>query len=243
MTSSFRRSWLAASHWTPLSKWLAVLAAVASIAALRASLWPLWPRAEPLPQAALARTLQQAGLTATAVPLKEKQAEPHRDHDKAVSQTLAFRFATGEELRLLQGVVRNPLEFDPRTFTIKRKDLFLKNPKQAGPPPQRIGTIAGRPARQTCLVALSPTALGYGVDWSTLGELVNRSAVGRDSVVRRFLGLEANRHYACVLISLRSGGTGPVSPQLWNRLLQTLPQALTPGKATGTAAPAAGFSS
>lgn len=243
MTTSFLRSWRAASRWTPLSKWLAVLAALASIAALRASLWPLWPRAEPLPETRLVRSLQQAGLAATAVPLKEEQAQAHRDHDKAVSQTLAFRFASGEELRLLQGVVRNPLEFDPKIFTIKRKDLFLKNPKLAGPPPQKIGTIAGRPARQTCLVALSPTALGYGVDWKTLGDLVNRSAVGKESAFRRFLGLEANRHYACVLISLRSGGAEPVSPQLWNRLLQTLPQALTPGKATGTADPATGPSS
>jgi hypothetical protein len=169
MTAFIPRSWLAGCRWTPLSVWLAVLAGLASIAATRASLWPLWPRSEPLPEAVLARSLQQAGLGVTAVPLKEEQAKPQRDTDRALSQTLAFRFASGEELRLLRGVARNPLEFEPKTFTLKRKDLFMKDPKLAGPPPQRVGKIAGRPARQTCLVALSPRAMGYGVASSAGG--------------------------------------------------------------------------
>ena len=243
MTAFIPRSWLAGCRWTPLSVWLAVLAGLATIAATRASLWPLWPRAEPLPEAVLARSLQQAGLVVTAVPLKEEQAKPQRDTDRALSQTLAFRFASGEELRLLRGVARNPLEFEPKTFTLKRKDLFMKDPKLAVPPPQRVGKIAGRPARQTCLVALSPRAMGYGVEWTTLGDLVNRSAVGQASALRRLVGLEANREYACVLISLRSGGAGPVSPGLWSRLLQILPEALTPREATGGAAPASAPSS
>ena len=243
MSAFIPRSWLATCRWTPLSIWLAVLAGLATIAATRASLWPLWPRAEPLSGAQLARSLQEAGLVATAVPLKEEQAKPQRNTDRALSQTLAFRFASGEELRLVRGVARNPLEFTPKTFTLKRKDLFLKDSQLAGPPPQNVGKVAGRPARQTCLVALSPRAVGYGVEWSTLGNLVNRSAVGQASAIRRLVGLEANREYACVLITLRSGGAGPVSPVLWSRLLQILPEALTPGEATGRAAPASAPSS
>lgn len=238
MNAPFARAWLAACQWSPLARWFAVLAALASIAAIRASLLPLWPRAEPLPEAGVVRALQLAGLAPTAVPLKEAEAKPQRDHDRALSTTLAFRFLSGEELRLVRGAVRNPLEFDPASFGKTRKDLRLTNGKSADPPPQRIGTIAGRPARQTCLVALSPTALGYGVDWNPLGQLVTSSAAGRASRMRRFLGLEATRQYACVLISLRSGGAGPVSPVLWNRLLEVLPKALLPPATTGTAAPA-----
>lgn len=238
MNAPFARAWLAAGQWTPLARWFAVLAAVASIAAIRASLLPLWPRAESLPEGRIASALKQAGLAATAVPLQEAEAKPQRNHDKALSPTLAFRFRTGEELRLVRGAVRNPLDFDPNTFSKQRKDLRLSKGKPAGPPPQRIGTIAGRPARQTCLVALSPTARGYEVEWSPLGKLVTRSSAGQANTVRRLLGLEPSRDYSCVLISLRSGGAGPVSPELWNRLLAILPAALTPPAATGTAAPA-----
>lgn len=238
MNSPFIRQWLSGCRWTPLAVWLAVLASVASLAAIRASLLPLWPRAEPLPAAGLASSLKQAGLAATALPLKDAQGKPERNHDRALSQTLAFRFNSGEELRLVRGVVRNPLEFEPDTITKGRKDLRLASGKPAGPPPQRIGTIAGRPARQTCLVALSPQALGYGVEWEPLGELVNRSASGRISMMRRLVGLEASRNYACVLISLRSGTTAPVNPALWSRLLQVLPEALTPPPASDAAAPA-----
>lgn len=242
MTTPFIRQWLSGCRWTPLAVWLAILSSVASLAAIRASLLPLWPRAEPLPAARLARSLKQAGLAATALPLQDAQGKPERNHDRALSQTLVFRFSSGEELRLLRGVVRNPLEFKPDTFTKRRKDLHLTNGKTAGPPPQRIGTIAGRPARQTCLVALSPQARGYGVDWEPLGELVNRSASGRIGMVRRLAGLEASRNYACVLISLRSGTTAPVNPAVWSRLLQLLPEALTPPPASGAAAPASATS-
>lgn len=232
------RTWLASCRWTPLGRWLAVLAAFTSVAGIRASLFPLWPRSEPLDGARLSRALKEAGLGATPLRLKDPQFQASRDHDKALSPTLAFRWATGEELRLVRGVVRNPLEFDPNTFSKSRKDLRLNNGKLAGPPPQRIGTVDGRSARQTCLVALSPMAQGYGVEWQTLGNLVNRTAAGRASAVRRLVGLEPNRTYACVLISLRSGGAAPVSPELWNRLLEVLPAALTPTTASGAAAPA-----
>lgn len=242
MNAPFIRQWLSSCRWTPLAVWLAVLASVASLAAIRASLLPLWPRAEPLPAARVASSLKQAGLAATAVPLKDPQGKPERNHDRALSQTLVFRFSSGEDLRLVRGVVRNPLEFKPETFTKRRKDLLLANGKPAGPPPQTIGTIAGRPARQTCLVALSPQALGYGVKWEPLGELVKRSASGRTSMMRRLVGLEASRTYACVLITLRNDSTAPVNPALWSRLLQVLPEALTPSSASGAAAPASATS-
>lgn len=238
MNAAFMRHWLSTCRWTPLAIWLAVLASIASLAAIRASLLPLWPSAEPLPGPRLARSLKQSGLAATPLPLQDPEGKPERNHDRALSQTLLFRFSNGDELRLLRGVVRNPLEFEPDTLTKRRKDLILTKSKLAGPPPQRIGTIAGRPARQTCLVALSPQATGYGVDWKTLGNLVTRSTSDRTSLLRRLVGLEANREYGCVLISLRSGTAAAVDPALWSRLLQVLPEALTPPSTSGVAAPA-----
>jgi hypothetical protein len=40
--------------------------------------------------------------------------------------------------------------------------------------------------------------------------------------------LQENRNYSCVLISLRSGSSRPVSVDRWNRLLQVAPGALLP---------------
>lgn len=239
MNSTAFRSWVSASRFTPLARWLAFLAALATLAALQAVVFPRWPRAKPLPQQHLLASVQRADSQAKPLTLPEKERQASRSHDLAVSETLAFRFGDGEELRVLRGTSRERAKFAIDTFTAKRPELKLRNSTLSGPPARTSGVIQGRPALQTCLVALSPVAQGFGVDAAQLAPLVDQAAQGREAALRRILGLQDNRDYSCVLISLRSGNAGPVSLTRWNQLVQVLPAALLP-QASTKAAPANG---
>lgn len=235
MNSPALRSWLAACRMTPLARWLAFLAAVATLAALQAALFPRWPKAEPLPQQRLLTSLEgtESEISPLALPSKERQAS--RTQNVALSETMAFRFADGEELRMLRGVARERGSFTLKTFTTHRPELILKGGSLDGSPPRMDGRIQGRPARQTCVVALSPKAQGFGVNESQLTTLVDRAAQGKAAAMRRILGLQENRNYSCVVISLRSGSSRPVSVDRWNRLLEVVPDALLPQASTEAA--------
>jgi hypothetical protein len=228
MNSTALRSWLAACRITPLARWMAFLAAVATLAAAQAALFPRWPKAQPLPQQRLLAAVEgtEAAISRLTLPNGERQAS--RNQNVALSETMAFRFADGEELRVLRGVARERSSFTLQTFTAKRPELNLQAGSPQGSPPRVDGRLQGRPARQTCVVALSPTAQGFGVNEAQLAPLVDRAAQGKAAALRRIIGLQENRNYSCVLISLRSGSSRPVSVDRWNRLLQVAPGALLP---------------
>jgi hypothetical protein len=226
-----------ASRMTPLGRWLAVLASLATLAALQASLFPRWPRARPLPQQKLLASVQLVDPKASQVSLPAKERQPSRTHDLAISEAMAIRFSNGEELRLLRGVARERKKLEIQSFTATRPELKLLRSTLGGPPPRAAGTIQQRPALQTCLVAANPKALGFGVNETQLTTLVDQASRGREAEIRRILGLQANRDYSCVLISLRSASAAPVSMARWNQLLTILPGALLP-QASKEAAPA-----
>jgi hypothetical protein len=228
MNSSTLRSWVAACRMTPLAKWLAFLAAVATVAGVQAALFPRWPKAQPLPQQRLLASFENTDSEISSMTLPTKERQASRSQNVARSETLAFRFADGEELRMLRGVARERGSFTLKTFTTNRPELNLKGGSLDGSPPRMEGRIQGRPARQTCVVALSPKAQGFGVNESELAPLVDRAAQGKAAALQRFLGLQENRNYSCILISLRSGSSRPVSADRWNRLLQVVPDALLP---------------
>lgn len=236
MNSAAFRFWVASSRMSPLAKWLAFLAALATLAALQAAAFPRWPRARSLPQQKLLASVQRIDTQATVLTPSAKEEQPKRNHDLAVSKTVAFRFADGDELRVLRGVSRERAKLAIQTFTAGRPELKLQNSTTNTPPIRIAGTVQGRPALQTCLVALSPKAQGFGVNSEQLAPLVDRDAQGKAATIRRILGIQANRNYSCVLISLRSGSSRPVSLARWNQLLQVLTDALLP-QASEEAAP------
>jgi hypothetical protein len=208
---------------SPLGRWFAVLAGLASLAALQASLLPRWPRAAPLEAAVIVNRLRQAGLQPEPIVLQGEQTKANRSREIAVSAPLAFRLPGGEELRVVRGTVRHRLSLQAAAIASKSEELTLKKRRLiAGPPPSAEGRIGGRPAIQTCLVPEAPRSSPYGVTNRQLLFLVDQAARGWEAELRRLLGLQANRSYSCVLISLRSGGPGAVPWQVWDRTLTAL---------------------
>ncbi|MFM7732108.1 MAG: hypothetical protein ACKO6F_01300 [Cyanobium sp.] len=222
---------------TPLQLWLGLLAALASLAALQASLLPRWPRARPLPAAALTAALEKAGFAAERLPASPGAAQGQRSHELALSAVLAYRLADGSELRLVRGTARQRGNLQAALFARDSKHLRLKQRQLLpGPPPQARGSIGGRDARQTCWVHTPTPGGGFGVTAGQLMPLVDSQAAGRQAALLRVIGLQANRDYSCVLISLRAGNAAPLPADRFPALLRALPAALgETGRTAGSA--------
>jgi hypothetical protein len=216
---------------TPLQLWLGLLAGVASLAALQASLLPRWPRAEPLPAAAaISGVLRKAGIAAEPLPNGPDISLGARSLELASSSTLAFRLTgggEGAELRLLRGTARHRYNIHTAMFARDNKNLRLEQRRLLpGPPPLARGTIAGRDGLHTCWVETPSPGGSYGVTSEQLAPLVDRQAQGWQPALLRVIGLQPNRDFSCVLISLRSGSSAPLPPAILPGLLSALPTAL-----------------
>lgn len=216
---------------TPLQLWLGLLAGLASLAALQASLLPRWPRARPLPAAAISAALRQAGISADPLPAPAGRGE--RSHELATSAPLAWRLSTAAtgaaaaELRLLRGTARQRDNLQTALFARDQKDFKLERRRlEPGPPPLARGMIAGRDGLHTCWVETPAAGGGYGVTAEQLTALVDSQARGRRAWLVRLIGLQPNRDFSCVLISLRSGSAAPLPAALLPALLNALPAAL-----------------
>jgi hypothetical protein len=209
-----------------LVRWYGTLAAIASLAALQALVLPRWPRAAELRPAPIERALRQAGFQPVALPTLPAS----RSYELASSATLGYGLPGGLQLRLRRGAVRERRNVQIAFSGRDRPELALrKRQLTVAPPPAASGRVENKPALQTCLVPGAPQANAFGATWEELPLVMDRRAAGARASALRILGLQPNRSYECVLISLRSAGGQPISVPTWHRLLDTLLPALQPG--------------
>lgn len=201
------------------------LAGLACLAALQAMLLPRWPRAQELQRAPIEQALGRAGFQPVALPALPAT----RGYELSSSTTLGYELGGGLQLRLRRGAVRERKNVQIAFIGRDRPELSLEQRHLLeGPPPTASGRVGNQPALQTCLVPEAPGAHAYGVTWEQIPAAVDRMAGGSRAALRRVIGLQPNRSYACVLISLRSTEGSPVSMATWHRLLDALEPALLP---------------
>lgn len=206
-----------------LVRWYGVLAVLASLGAVQALVLPRWPRVENLATTPIEQALKRAGFTNTSLAL----LPPSRSYELASSSVPGFGLAEGRELRLVRASVRERKNMQIAFIGRDRPELALKTRQlQEGPPPTASGRVGNQAALQTCLVPGVQGPEAFGVTWLELPLAVDRLAVGPQATARRILGLQQNRAYECVLISLRSTDGTAIPLPIWRRLLHTLQPAL-----------------
>ncbi|MEB3270701.1 MAG: hypothetical protein VKJ44_03495 [Synechococcus sp.] len=209
----------AAASQSLLRRWLLLLCAPAALAAGRALLLPPRPRVEPLVARPYQEALRRAGLPSRLLP-----ALPARNgYDRSHSSVLSLSLATGGQLRLMRGRVRERRSFQVAVLTRGIPALNLSARRLEGPAGAVArGRIQGQPALQTCLVVADRGPLRTAVTRAELQAAVDQRADGRRDRLPVWLGLQPARPYSCLLVTLvgRDRHLAPVA--LWQRLLPVL---------------------
>ena len=205
-----------------LVRWYATLATVSALLAAQAIVFPRWQAAPvPLPTKQLEAGLQKAKLLSpTNRPSSTTPWPAKRRYELATSAPVVFPLQGGFELTLMNGSVRQRLNF--QTSTMGRAQPSLKLSKRRlidTPVPTATGLAEDRPVFQTCLVRGPGLVRAFGVTREQLAANADQLSSGIDSAVARVIGLEPNRTYACTLISLRGPKGEPPSDRLWRRVL------------------------
>ena len=206
-----------------LQRWLAVLAAIAGVAVLQALLLPRWPRAQDLSASSISSALGKAGLQATA--LASLPAE--RSYERSLSSVLAWRFAGGDELRVVHGSVRQRKTFQAAFLARDQRALTLVSRRLDVPiPGSAAGLIQGRPAYQSCMVPQLAAAPAMAITAEDLGEASDRRVSRQIDTLKGLIGLQPTRSFDCVLVSLRSPSRQLPAVAIWQEVLQVVSESL-----------------
>lgn len=211
----------------PLRLTLAMLVPVAAAAALAALLRPPGPQLSDLPASQVLSRLAGLGLGPRPLPA----VSPWRSEGIALSTLHRYQLQPGLELRVQRVQVWRRSDFQlaylTRPWTAGRRDLALGSIRRLVPDPAGVHALAqrgGTAVRQTCLVGDAGTAVA-GVTAVQLTTPVDQRASRPPAVAARLLGLEPNRTWQCLLVSLHSDPQRQAEPQvaaLWARLQPAL---------------------
>lgn len=218
----------ALSKTLPMRRSLLLLLPIATLAALQAVLLPPWPRLRELTPAQVRQPLE--GL---ALEPRERAAEPPwRNPEIALSRLHRWRLPQGLELQVQQVAVQRRPDFQlamaTRAWTPGRAGLALDPQRRLV---QEHGSawasgrlrLQGQPlvTQQTCLLPV-----GSGVTARQLGALADRGSDRLPLLLARLLGLQPNRSWHCLMISLSHRAADPqasaAAAALWPRLLKAL---------------------
>jgi len=202
---------------------LAALATVACLAAVKAMVWPVWPRVHALNNNPLINGLRGAGFKAVQL----NTMPSTRSTELATSEVLGFTIDKGYELRVMRGTAKERFNFQIAFLGRNNPELkLIKRTVHLASPFSSEGFISGKQARQTCLVKGFSYPAGFGVTRDQLSALLDQKQAG-SSQLRSLLGFSRNRHYECMLISIRSNdGSGLLDEVRWIKLLQSLQKSM-----------------
>jgi hypothetical protein len=185
---------------------LAAVLPVAAATALAALLRPPGPQVSDLPasqvRSGLSSLVQQPRLLPAVA--------PWRSEGIALSTLRRYQLQPGLELRLQRVQVWRRADFQlayiTRPWTAGRRDLALGAQRrlvsgQAGV--HALGQRGGTAVRQTCLVGDAGDAVA-GVTAVQLTAPVDQRANRPAAIAARLVGLEPNRSWQCLLVSLHS---------------------------------------
>ena len=197
-------------------RWLGLLVGVASVAVLQAVVWPRWPRSPGLPAAQLGRELVRIGLNPRPLPTLPAQ----RSYERSLSALHSWRLATGSELRVLRGSVRQRDSFQA-AFLGRDQPLIALVGRRLNVPMagSAAGVIQGRPSYQTCLVPQVTAPAVMAVSAESLGRGADQRVASRFEMIKGLLGLQPTRSFDCILVSLRSTNDELPAVSLWRDVL------------------------
>jgi hypothetical protein len=211
----------------PLRFTLAVVLPLAAVTALAAVLKLPGPRVNELPESTVWHRFAKAGLRPRSLPA----VSPWRAEGIALSTLRSYQVEPGLELRLQRVQVWQRADFQlaymTRPWTDARRDLGLGAPRRVVRGPGGFYAIANRGptvVRQTCLLAPAGGAVA-GVTAAQLGALADLRASHPTAIAARLIGLQPNRAWQCLLVSLHSDRQLQSEPQidaLWARLTPAL---------------------
>ncbi|MFM7268150.1 MAG: hypothetical protein ACKOZT_06130 [Cyanobium sp.] len=209
---------------SPRQALLALLAGSAALLAIKSLLWPRWPSAQPLQPEVISNALQTAGFEARP----QRPLPAHRSYERSTSAGLRFAIGEGQSLSLIRGRVRERLTLQAALLANADPGSRLQQRRLVnGPPRSALGTLAGAPTRQTCLVVGKKGSSDVAVVGDALLQLVEQQPRSRADRLESLLGLRQPLDYGCVLISVSSApAQGAISEPRWQRLLMALQQAL-----------------
>ncbi|MCP9833680.1 MULTISPECIES: hypothetical protein [unclassified Cyanobium] len=195
---------------------------MAAVLATQAIVLPRWPTAPaPLPAEQLEAKLGEAKLLS----LKDRPSTASLWHAKrnielATSTPVVIPLRGGYELTVIEGSMRQRFNFQAGTIARDQPSLKLrKRHLTMAPVPTAAGLAQDRPVLQTCLVRGPGLDEPFGVTREQLTAIADRRASGKVAALERVIGLQANRSYACTLISLRGPQGEPPSDGLWQQVL------------------------
>lgn len=202
---------------------LLVLLPLALAAALKAALLPTWPRVAALNSVEVQQPLEHLGLEAK--PLTGEP--PWRSEGLALSGLQRYELKPGIQLQLQRVQIQRrddyQLAYMGRPWTPGRHDLALGPKTQVVRSGAGEHAIAERPTtvvRQTCLIGP-----GSGVTATQLGTLADQLSSGPGAIAARLLGLQPNRSWQCLMVSLHSTRSQPTehaAAALWPQLQKAL---------------------
>ena len=211
----------------PLRRTLAVVVPLAAATALAALLRPPGPQVSDLPASQVRSKLASLALRPRPLPA----VSPWRSEGIALSTLRRYQLQPGLELRLQRVQVWRRADFQlaymTRPWTAGRRDLALGAqrrllPGQAGV--HALGQRGSTAVRQTCLVGDAGDAVA-GVTVAQLTAPVDQRANRPAAIAARLVGLEPNRTWQCLLVSLHSDRqlqAEPTMAALWTRLQPAL---------------------
>lgn len=211
----------------PLRLTLAALVPLAAALAAAALLRPPGPQVSDLSSAQVGLRLASLGLRPRMLP----PVSPWRSEGIALSGLQRYQLQPGLELRLQTVQVWRRADFQlaymTRPWTDGRRDLALGAGRRLVPDQAGMHGMAQRGStvlRQTCLVGDAGAALA-GVTVTQLTAPVDRRASRPAAIAARLVGLQPNRPWQCLLVSLHSDRQLQVEPgvaALWTRLQAAL---------------------
>ena len=211
----------------PLRRTLAVVVPVAAATALAALLRPPAPQVSDLPASQV--HAQLAGLALRPSPLPV--VAPWRSEGIALSTLRRYQLHSGLELRLQRVQVWRRADFQlaymTRPWTAGRRDLALGANRRLAADQAGVHALAQRGSmavRQTCLVGEAGDGVA-GVTAAQLTAPVDQRANRPAAIAARLVGLEPNRSWQCLLVSLHSDRQLHAEPRvaaLWSRLQPAL---------------------
>jgi hypothetical protein len=212
----------------PLRSTLAVLLPLATAAAFQGALLPPGPRVPELDGPLVRQRLATLGPAPRVLPA----APAWRSEGVALSSLQRYQLQPGVMLQLqLVQVHRRPdfqLAYVSRPWEPGRQGLALGAGRRLSRSSEGLAEAAlqrsGERVRQSCLLPL-----GSGVTASELAALADRQASGLPAMAARLLGLQPNRSWRCLMVSLHSQraageAASAAAAALWPRL----PAALAP---------------
>lgn len=203
-----------------LKGWLTILCLLAAVAVGRGLFFPPWPKVRDISFGSFQRQFKRVGLD----PRQQSVISQKPGFSRSFSQTLIWRLASGDELLLVNGRMRDPEMFQVAALTRGLPSLEMVS-RRINYPETGVATgfVHNRQAIQTCFVALPARTPSTALTRAQLKFAISPVDTTWMERLRIIFGLPSHaRNYSCLLVTLRSRSAAPLTIELWRRVQEAL---------------------